>query len=173
MHPAKEITERNSDILRQSEFPSVVPVVLASAIFSIKSMIDSSMFIKLMSWKGYEQEAISNMRGIYQGKFIVLINLPISIGNAMAAASVPSIAHSIAIRDRAEIQSKGQHADQDGAFNLAASRRGTHGHGKNRCCGSSFPTRTRAESYSGLAPSPLSFIALSTSRRGSCRESAS
>ena len=46
------------------------------------------------------------MRGIYQGKFIVLINLPISIGNAMAAASVPSIAHSIAIRDRAEIQSK-------------------------------------------------------------------
>ncbi|MBC8543356.1 putative polysaccharide biosynthesis protein [Bianquea renquensis] len=103
--PRQEITERNSDILRQM-ISIIVPVVLASAIFSIKSMIDSSMFIKLMSWKGYEQEAISNMRGIYQGKFIVLINLPISIGNAMAAASVPSIAHSIAIRDRAEIQSK-------------------------------------------------------------------
>ena len=75
----------------------MIPIVLASTIFSLKSMLDASLFGKLMIAKGYEGEAVVAMRGIYTGKFVVLINLPISIGDSLGAASVPSVAASRAL----------------------------------------------------------------------------
>lgn len=75
----------------------MIPIVLASTIFSLKSMLDASLFGKLMLAKGYEQDVIVAMRGIYTGKFVVLINLPISIGDSLGTASVPSVAASRAL----------------------------------------------------------------------------
>lgn len=75
----------------------MIPIVLASTIFSLKSMIDASLFGKLMLAKGYDADTVVAMRGIYTGKFVVLINLPISIGDSLGAASVPSVAASLAL----------------------------------------------------------------------------
>ena len=92
----RKATESSSHIYRQM-LQLMIPIVLASTIFSLKSMLDASLFGKLMIAKGYEQEVVVAMRGIYTGKFVVLINLPISIGDSLGAASVPSVAASQAM----------------------------------------------------------------------------
>ncbi len=89
--------KESSKQIYQQMLRLMVPIVLASTIFSIKSMIDASLFGKLMLAKGYEQDTVVAMRGIYTGKFMVLINLPISIGDSLGAASVPSVAASLAL----------------------------------------------------------------------------
>ena len=89
-------SESSKHIYRQM-LHLMIPIVLASTIFSLKSMLDASLFGKLMIAKGYEQDVVVAMRGIYTGKFVVLINLPISIGDSLGAAAVPSVAASQAM----------------------------------------------------------------------------
>ncbi len=92
----RKATESSGQIYKQM-LRLMIPIVLASTIFSLKSMLDASLFGKLMIAKGYEQDVVVAMRGIYTGKFVVLINLPISIGDSLGAASVPSVAASQAL----------------------------------------------------------------------------
>ena len=98
------ITESNQTIVKEMLL-LLVPIILAASVMNIKSVIDSSLFMKLMHLKGYGDEA-RVMRGIYQGKFVLLTTLPIAIGNALGTASVPSITRSITLRDRKEIRKK-------------------------------------------------------------------
>lgn len=92
----RRATEGSSGIYAQM-LRLMIPIVLASTVFSLKSMLDASLFGKLMIAKGYEQDVVVAMRGIYTGKFVVLINLPISIGDSLGAAAVPSVAASLAL----------------------------------------------------------------------------
>lgn len=100
-----EASESSKQIYRQM-FHLMIPIVLASTIFSLKSMLDASLFGKLMIAKGYEQDVVVAMRGIYTGKFVVLINLPISIGDSLGAASVPSVAASQAVGHYDELKER-------------------------------------------------------------------
>lgn len=93
---SQTVTESTKSIYAQM-LKLMIPIVLASTIFSLKSMLDASLFGKLMLAKGYEQDTVVAMRGIYTGKFVVLINLPISIGDSLGTASVPSVAASSAL----------------------------------------------------------------------------
>lgn len=81
----------------------MIPIVLSSTAFSIKGILDASMFGKLMIAEGVSQELAVAMRGIYTGKFVVLINLPISIGDSFGAAAVPSVARSYAMKKTEEL----------------------------------------------------------------------
>lgn len=74
----------------------MIPIMLSSTIFSLKSLIDASMFSKLMELKGYTPELSRIMRGMYTGKFVLLINLPISLGDSLGAAAVPNVSASFA-----------------------------------------------------------------------------
>ncbi|MCF0136493.1 MAG: polysaccharide biosynthesis protein [Lachnospiraceae bacterium] len=82
----------------------MVPIVLSSSAFSIKGILDSAMFGTLMIRDGFSQEMAVAMRGIYTGKFVVLINLPISIGDSFGAAAVPAVAGAYARKDREELK---------------------------------------------------------------------
>lgn len=97
--------ESNKEIIKEMLL-LLVPIVLATSVMNIKSILDSSIFIKLMNIKGYSNEISSEMRGIYQGKFVLLTTLPIAVGNALGTASVPSIARSITLKEYKEVETK-------------------------------------------------------------------
>ncbi len=101
----QEASESSKQIYSQM-LRLMIPIVLASTIFSLKSMLDASLFGKLMIAKGYERDVVVAMRGIYTGKFVVLINLPISIGDSLGAASVPSVAASQALGHYDELKER-------------------------------------------------------------------
>lgn len=77
----------------------MIPIIISSTVFSFKSLIDSTMFGKLMIYQGSDPKEVVSLRGIYNGKFTVLLNLPVAIGEAMGSAAVPSIAASKAVND--------------------------------------------------------------------------
>ena len=104
-YPIHAANESSGEIYRQM-MQLMIPIVLASTIFSLKSMIDASLFGKLMLARGYDQDTVVAMRGIYSGKFVVLINLPISIGDSLGAASVPSVAASLALKKYDELKER-------------------------------------------------------------------
>lgn len=82
----------------------MIPIVLASSAFSIKGILDASMFGGLMMAEGYNPELAVAMRGIYTGKFVVLINLPIAIGDSLGSAAVPAVAASFAQNKMDELE---------------------------------------------------------------------
>ncbi len=84
----------------------MIPIVLASTMFNLKSMIDASIFTQLMIGRGYEQDVITAMRGIYTGKFTVFVNVPIAFGDSLAVALVPSIASCMALGEFDEVKEK-------------------------------------------------------------------
>ncbi len=91
-------TESTKKIYRQM-LSLMVPIVISSTIFSVKGIIDAAMFGKLSLMKGMDPGQMIAMRGIYSGKFIVLLNLPVAIGEALGAAAVPSISAAKALGD--------------------------------------------------------------------------
>lgn len=98
-----EKTESYGTIIRQM-MKLMIPIVLSSSAFSIKGILDASMFGKLMEAEGCSRELAVAMRGIYTGKFVVLINLPISIGDSFGAAAVPAVSRAFAMKNTEELK---------------------------------------------------------------------
>lgn len=84
----------------------MIPLIISASVLSIKGIIDASMFAKMMDAKGIAPAVATAMRGIYTGKFVVLINLPIAIGDSFGAAVIPSIAQSYGAKDQKGLDAK-------------------------------------------------------------------
>lgn len=88
-----EVVDSNKALLKEM-LGLMIPITISSTIFSLKVIVDASMFGKLMISNGVDSDIVVAMRGIYNGKFVPLINIPISIGDSFGTAAVPSIAMS-------------------------------------------------------------------------------
>jgi len=84
----------------------IVPIILCSAIAVIINMVDTTMLMKGLSLLKYSEYKSSELYGIYQGKYILLTNLPIAIATAIATASVPSLATSVLVDTKKEVNEK-------------------------------------------------------------------
>ena len=80
---------------------TTVPIIIGTAIFSITNLIDMAMVNTLLLQSGYAQVEVDRMYGMLTGKYVTLTTLPVTISTAIATASVPNIARSIAINDKA------------------------------------------------------------------------
>ncbi|MDR1914051.1 MAG: polysaccharide biosynthesis protein [Clostridiales bacterium] len=86
---------------------TTVPIIIGTAIFSISGIIDTLMISKCLEMsQAFDGVEIARLFGQYSGKFIVLITLPVTISSALATASIPSVASSAILKDRAAVHSK-------------------------------------------------------------------
>lgn len=70
---------------------TIVPVVVSSTVNNVSNFLDQYIHNRIMIEKGLE--AIKSVNwGIYSGKYLVLIGVPIAMANAMGASSVPTLA---------------------------------------------------------------------------------
>jgi stage V sporulation protein B len=83
------------------------PIILGTAVFSISGLIDTFMISKcLEASHAFTALEISEKFGQFSGKYVVLTTLPVTITSAMATASIPSIASSLALGNTAEVHTK-------------------------------------------------------------------
>jgi stage V sporulation protein B len=75
---------------------TIVPVVLSTAVYNISSILDQSMFNKIMTVQGNASSDIAEIWGIYSGKYKLLTNVPLAIASALAASTVPSLTRALA-----------------------------------------------------------------------------
>ncbi|MFP4697606.1 MAG: polysaccharide biosynthesis C-terminal domain-containing protein [Eubacteriales bacterium] len=85
---------------------TVTPIVLGQTVFHITNYIDDVMFNQGLRFNGYGLKEIEKIFGMLSGKYRIIILLPISMGSAIAAATVPSIAKSLNLGKKEEVNRK-------------------------------------------------------------------
>ncbi len=73
-------------------FLTIVPVVVSATVNNISNFLDQYIHNRMMIEKGMDMAVKSTNWGIYSGKYLVLIGVPIAMSNAMGASSVPTLA---------------------------------------------------------------------------------
>lgn len=84
---------------------TVIPVIASTAIYNINSVLDGMVFGQSMKALGLGKEA-SKLYGIYTGGYLVLVNVPVAISNAMSSSLIPAISRSFSRGERADVNSK-------------------------------------------------------------------
>ncbi|TCT17062.1 stage V sporulation protein B [Natranaerovirga pectinivora] len=74
---------------------TIVPIVIGTTVINLTNFLDNVMFNQSLGFRGYTDSDIRLLSGILNGKYKLIITFPISIGSALAAATVPSIASSL------------------------------------------------------------------------------
>ena len=78
-----------SDIIK-----TIFPILIVTTVYNVSGIIDQGIYKWIATEQGYSVSEIHIPWGIYSCKYKLLINLPISIASAFAAASVASVAAS-------------------------------------------------------------------------------
>ncbi len=82
---------------------TIMPVLLSSALYNICGILDQSVFNHMMARQGIPYRTYTEWIGMYTGKYLLLINIPLAMANALAASSMPSLTKSIAMQERRSI----------------------------------------------------------------------
>ena len=72
----------------------VTPIIISTCIFNIVTTVDMYIYYFFMNYKGMDSVLMSQLYGVYSGKFMVLINVPIALASAMSTASIPAVSGS-------------------------------------------------------------------------------
>jgi len=70
---------------------TIIPVVISATVNNISNFLDQYIHNRIMVEKGLTEIKSINW-GIYSGKYLVLIGVPIAMSSAMGASSVPTLA---------------------------------------------------------------------------------
>lgn len=84
---------------------TIVPVVVSSFVNNISNFLDHFIHNAILPKIGMEEQMSVNW-GIYSGKYIMLVNVPIAISAAMGASSVPTISGLMRCEEYGEVREK-------------------------------------------------------------------
>lgn len=85
---------------------TALPIIIGTSTFHLANFIDMIMFNKALAFHGVSEESIAMAYGILEGKYKILITLPVSVATAMATASIPSVTRSLVLGDENLIKRK-------------------------------------------------------------------
>ncbi len=90
--------EEYSTIIR-IVFYTAVPVILSTAVYNIIRVLDNSIYGNFMTSIG-AGDVYKTTYGVYSGKYLLLIDLPVGIASALASSCIPSITQAVTKNDR-------------------------------------------------------------------------
>ena len=82
------------------------PIILATCVFNLTTIIDQRIFTSLLSSRGVAAEEISAQYGLFGYQFKPIHNIPVSLASAVSTALIPAVAASLAERKRKEAMGK-------------------------------------------------------------------
>ena len=77
-------------------FRMCTPIILATCVYNMTSVVDQVIFTNIMSAKGATAEGISRLYGLFGYRVKPIINIPIALASATSTALIPAVATSIA-----------------------------------------------------------------------------
>ncbi|MGN0346620.1 MAG: oligosaccharide flippase family protein [Lachnospiraceae bacterium] len=98
--------DEDSALMYKAILFTVLPVILSQTTYQIGYTIDDYVFALQMNAKGIAEEQVTIWQGIFNTQYNQLINLPVAIATAMAAATLPSVVASFAVKKYEEVQHK-------------------------------------------------------------------
>ena len=85
---------------------TILPIVFSQTIYQIGYTIDDVVFSRFMNASGLASEVITSTQGVFNTQYNQMVNLPVSVGTAMAMTLMPSIVASHVRGDRREVHHK-------------------------------------------------------------------
>ncbi len=81
-------------------FMVVTPFILSTFIYNFSTSLDQTIYIRIMRYiKNYSSAEAATMYGIFAGKTVVVVNIPIAIASAVSTAMIPTISGTFATGD--------------------------------------------------------------------------
>ena len=81
----------------------VTPVVLSTFIYNLNTASNLKFYQGIMqTFKGYTEAEATTSYGLYSGKAIQIINIPVAIASSMSAAIIPTIARTYEVKAKKE-----------------------------------------------------------------------
>lgn len=81
----------------------VTPVVLSTFIYNVNTASNLKFYQEIMQiYKGYSEVKATTNYGLYSGKAMQIINIPVAIASSMSAAIIPTIARTYEMHARQE-----------------------------------------------------------------------
>ena len=84
----------------------VTPIIFATFIYNLTTIIDQKLFTNLMLWKETAADEVNRLYGIFGYNYKPIINIPIALASATSTALIPAIATSMAERKMKEAAAK-------------------------------------------------------------------
>jgi len=70
----------------------ITPYILSTFIYNVSNFLNQTLYRKIMEVvAGYSEKEIAIMFGIYSAKAVVIVNVPVALSSAVAAAMLPSV----------------------------------------------------------------------------------
>lgn len=85
---------------------TVTPMVLSAGLYNVSPFIDNYMIYDIMDKLGYAQEHIQNIHGIYAGRYLLMVNIPVAFANALSSSMIPTISAAKSKGDESDILNK-------------------------------------------------------------------
>lgn len=81
----------------------VTPIILSTFIYNLNTTLNAAVFEKVSTrMKLYDANTAVEMYGVFSGKTVVLINVPIALASALATALLPNITGTYTLRGEKE-----------------------------------------------------------------------
>lgn len=94
----KSATEESYGTIFKVIISMVTPIVLSTFIYNFNTTLNAGLFEKISTAIGLcSKDEATTLYGIFSGKAVVLINVPIAIASAMGATLLPNIAGTYAL----------------------------------------------------------------------------
>ncbi|MEE3419855.1 MAG: polysaccharide biosynthesis protein [Lachnospiraceae bacterium] len=77
-------------------FMMVTPIILATCVYNLTSVVDQVIFTNIMSARGSTAKATAELYGLFGYRFKPIINIPIALASATSTALIPAVAASMA-----------------------------------------------------------------------------
>lgn len=85
----------------------VTPVVLSTFIYNLNTVSNLKFYQEIMQiFRGYSEAEATTNYGLYSGKAMQIINIPVAIASSMSAAIIPTIARTYEVHARQETNMK-------------------------------------------------------------------
>ncbi len=84
----------------------VTPIILATCVYNVTTIIDQRMFTRLMIGHGLSAEQVSSQYGLFGYRFKTINNIPVSLASATSTALIPAVATSLAEKNRKDALEK-------------------------------------------------------------------
>ncbi len=87
-------------------FLTVTPMIISSGLYNVSPFIDNYLIYAVMEKLGYGEEVIENIHGIYTGRYLLMVNIPVAFANALSSSMIPTISAAKSMGDESGILNK-------------------------------------------------------------------
>lgn len=103
-------TDSYGDIFRMM-LGTVTPILLSTFIYNFSTTFNQTVYSKVMIYlKGLSVAETATAYGVFAGKAMVIINIPIALASSLSSAMIPTISKSSALGDKAATKKKVENA---------------------------------------------------------------